>query len=117
MVIHSGSFGMRWAEFLTVSHKVPYYYFWLVLQKALVVVVCIPASACGLLRWHWRSPRPSLDAPEEASAAGLGADAAFSSCHSWWLALCKPPAAGEAVLSANSNYCSPELLGERSCAG
>lgn len=29
----------------------------------------------------------------------------------------KPLAAGEAPLSANSNYCRPELQGEESCAG
>lgn len=64
---HLGSFGMRWTEFFIVSHKARYYYFGLVLQKALVLLVCIPASACGLLRWCWRSAGLSLGAPE-----GLG---------------------------------------------
>lgn len=31
--------------------------------------------------------------------------------------LCKPLSAGEAALRANSNYSSPELRGEKSCAG
>lgn len=64
------------------------------------------------------SALPGFPVLRDLSAPGALGWAAFPSPrHSRLRALGKPLAAGEAPLSANSNYSSPELLGEESCAG
>lgn len=82
------------------------------------------------LKWvwwlGWKSCLQSwTGAPPKVSPVGFpcaqrplwAAAASPSPLHSRLQAPGKPLAAGEAPLSANSNYCSPELLGEESCAG
>lgn len=88
-----------------------------------------PSQECGLVHTKMGLMAPGWKSwagrPPRASPAGfpcaqrpLWAGAAFPSpLHSWLRALGKPLAAGEAPLSANSNYSRPELQGGESCAG